>query len=129
MAEKNLGKRLFALLAEQLDVQKLIVRRGSLIDATLIKAQLRPPQRGQPSRDSEAEWTNRGKDGHFGYKIHLSVDYGSGLIRNLTLTGTNVAESYLFEELIMGKRCVTSYRILRATESRFLGEDRIGQQH
>jgi hypothetical protein len=29
----------------------------------------------------------------------------------------------------MGECCVTSYRILRATESGFLGEDRIGQQH
>jgi IS5 family transposase len=44
LAEANLGERLFALLAEQLQAKGLIVRRGSLIDATLIKAQ--PRSRG-----------------------------------------------------------------------------------
>ena len=102
LAEQNLGERLFALLAEQLEAQGLIVRRGSLIDATLIKAQPRPPRRGRTSGDPEAEWTSRGKDGHFGYKAHFSVDQGSSLIRRLGLTGANVAESYQFEELVVG---------------------------
>lgn len=102
LAEQNLGERLFALLAEQLEAQGLIVRRGSLIDATLIKAQPHPPRRGRTSCDPEAEWTSRGKDGHFGYKAHFSVDQGSSLIRRLGLTGANVAESYQFEELVLG---------------------------
>jgi IS5 family transposase len=102
LAAQNLGERLFALLAEQLEAQGLIVRRGSLIDATLIKAQPRPPRRGRTSGDPEAEWTSRGKDGHFGYKAHFSVDQGSSLIRRLGLTGANVAESYQFEELVVG---------------------------
>ena len=102
LAEKDLGEPLFAMLAEQLQAKGLIVRRGSLIDATLIKAQPRPPRRGAPSPDPEAEWTSRGKDGHFGYKSHIAVDQGSGLIRRLTLTGANFPESYKFEELVSG---------------------------
>ena len=102
LAEEGLGERLFAMLAEQLDAKGLLVRRGSLIDATLIKAQPRPPRRGKPSIDAEAEWTSRGKDGHFGYKGHLSVDEGSGLIRRLALTGANFPESYMFEEMVSG---------------------------
>jgi IS5 family transposase len=103
LAEADLGERLFALLAEQLQAKRLIVRRGTLVDATLIKAQPHPPRRGQPSPDSEAEWTSRGKgDGHFGYKAHLSVDLGSGLIRRLALTGANSADSCQFEELVLG---------------------------
>ena len=47
LAEGNLGERLFASLAEQLQAKGLIVRRGSLIDATLIKAQPHPPRRGR----------------------------------------------------------------------------------
>jgi IS5 family transposase len=39
LAQAGLGERLFALLDEQLQGKGLIVRRGSLIDATLIKAQ------------------------------------------------------------------------------------------
>jgi IS5 family transposase len=44
LAQAGLGERLFALLEEQLHAKGLIVRRGSLIDATLIKAQ--PRSRG-----------------------------------------------------------------------------------
>ncbi len=102
LAEANLGDCLFARLAEQLQAKGLIVRRGSLVDATLIKAQPHPPRRGEPSPDPEADWTSRGKDGHFGYKGHLSVDQGSGLIRRLALTGANFPDSYMFEELVSG---------------------------
>jgi IS5 family transposase len=102
LAEANLGERLFAMLEEQLQAQGLIVRRGSLIDATLIKAQPHPPRRGEPSPDPEADWTRRGKDGHFGYKAHLAVDESSGLIRRLGLTAASVSESHLFEEMVSG---------------------------
>jgi IS5 family transposase len=102
LAQKGLTERLSARLAEQLQAQGLFVRRGTLVDATLIKAQPRPPRRGQPSGDPEAEWTKRGKDGHFGYKAHFSVDESSGLIRRLALTGANFPESYKFEEMVIG---------------------------
>ena len=102
LAEKSLGKRLFALLEEQLQAKGLIVRRGSLIDASLIKAQTHPTPKGEPNPDSEADWTRRGKDGHFGYKVHLAVDQGSDLIRRLALTPASAAESHLFEEMISG---------------------------
>ena len=90
------------MLEEQLDAKGMIVRRGSLIDATLIKAQPHPPRRGEPSPDPEADWTRRGKDGHFGYKVHLSVDQGSGLMRRLALTAASISESYMFEEMVIG---------------------------
>ena len=102
LAEAGLGERLFALLAEQLDAKGLIVRRGSLIDATLIKAQPHAPRRGEPNPDPDADWTRRGKDGHFGYKVHLTVDQGSGLIRHLALTAASVSESHRFEEMVRG---------------------------
>ena len=102
LAEESLGERLFAMLAEQLDAKGLFVRRGTLVDATLIKAQPRPPGRGAPSPDPDAEWTRRRKDGHFGYKGHLAVDESSSLIRRLALTGANFPESYKFEEMVIG---------------------------
>jgi IS5 family transposase len=102
LAENGLGERLFAMLEEQLKNQGLIVRRGTLVDATLLKAQPRPPRRGESSPDPDAEWTSRGKDGHFGYKAHIAVDESSGLIRHLGLTGANVSESYMFEEMVIG---------------------------
>jgi IS5 family transposase len=102
LAPAGLGESLFALLEEQLDAKGMIVRRGSLIDATLVKAQPHPPRKGQASPDPEADWTRRGKDGHFGYKVHLTVDQGSGLIRRLALTAASVSESHRFEEMVRG---------------------------
>jgi len=67
LAQAGLGERLFALLEEQLHGQGLIAWRGSLIDASLVKAQPHPPRKGEASPDPDAECTRRGKDGHFGY--------------------------------------------------------------
>jgi len=78
------------------------MRRGSLIDATLIKAQTHPTPRGESNPDPEADWTRRGKDGHFGYKVHLSVDQGSNLLRRLALTAARVSDSHLFETMVIG---------------------------
>jgi len=102
LAQADLGERLFGLLEEQLDAKGLLVRRGSLIDATLVKAQPHAPRKGEASPDPEADWTRRGKDGHFGYKVHLTVDQGSDLLRRLALTPASTSESRLFEEMVIG---------------------------
>ncbi|MBW1916753.1 MAG: transposase [Deltaproteobacteria bacterium] len=60
LAQTGLGERLSALLAETLYAPGLIVRRGSLIDAALIKAQPRPPRREEPSPAPEAAWRRQG---------------------------------------------------------------------
>ena len=102
LAQADLGEGLFCLLEEQLDAKGLLVRRGSLIDATLVKAQPHPPRKGQASPDPDADWTRRGKDGHFGYKVHLTVDQGSDLLRRLALTSARTSESHLFERMVIG---------------------------
>ena len=102
LAQADLGERLFGLLEEQLDAKGLLVRRGSLIDATLVKAQPHAPRKGEASPDPEADWTRRGKDGHFGYKVHLTVDQGSDLLRRLALTPASTSESRLFDEMVIG---------------------------
>ncbi len=102
LAQSGLADRLFALLEEQLDARGLIVRRGSLIDATLVKAQRHPPRHGEPNPEPEADWVRKGKEGYFGYKAHLTVDQGNGLLRRITLTAANTSESRLFEDMLMG---------------------------
>jgi IS5 family transposase len=102
LAKKAMGERLLALLEEQLDSKGLLVKRGSLVDATLLKAQIRPPRKGEASSDPDANWVRKGKDGHFGYKGHLTVDQGSGLVRQIKLTEASHAETLLLEEMLMG---------------------------
>jgi IS5 family transposase len=89
LARREVGERLLALLAAQLDAQGLLVKQGSLIDATLLKAQPRLPHKGHPSPDPEADWVKKGKDGHLGYKAHITDDGGRscGLCRQSRCQG------------------------------------------
>ena len=97
-----------ALLAEtnrQLDALGLIVKRGTLVDATLIAASVKRPaygDKGVNPRDPDARVTMKRKTVHFGYKAHLAVDEGSGLVRQAEMTSGNVHDSRLAEALIQG---------------------------
>ena len=48
---------------------------------TAVKAQPYPPRTGQASPDPEADWTRRGQDGHFGYKVHFTVARVIGILK------------------------------------------------
>jgi IS5 family transposase len=97
-----------ALLAEtnrQLDALGLIVKRGTLVDATLIAAAVKRPPYGGGGinpRDPDARVTMKRKTVHFGYKAHLAVDEVSGLVRQAEMTSANVHDSRLAEALIQG---------------------------
>ena len=97
-----------ALLAEtnrQLDALGLVVKRGTLVDATLIAASVKRPPYGSGGvnpRDPDARVTVKRKTVHFGYKAHLAVDEKSGLVRQAEMTPANVHDSRLAEALIQG---------------------------
>jgi transposase, IS5 family len=97
-----------ALLGEtnrQLDALGLIVKRGTLVDATLIAASAKRPPYGSGGinpRDPDARITVKRKTIHFGYKAHLAVDEESGLVRQAEMTSANVHDSCLAETLIQG---------------------------
>lgn len=108
LATHNLAEALLSEVNRQLDTKGLILRMGTLVDATLVKAQATPPQTDKwgkvprESADNDAHWT-RGRGGlHFGYKAHISVDQESGLIRRAIMTPANVNESVVADDLICG---------------------------
>lgn len=101
--------QLFQELAQQLEAQGLILKQGTLLDATLVAAQVRRPPlaagRGARSpRDPDADWTytQRGWQAHFGYKVHLGVDQRSGLVRQAVFTAAKVYESEVADQLVSG---------------------------
>jgi IS5 family transposase len=102
LADKGLAERLFKLLEQQLEALGLLVRRGTLIDATLVQAHNRPGTPTRPSVDGEAAWVRQGKKSVFGYKAHVAVDQESGLVRRLALTPANVPETLSFEAVLPG---------------------------
>lgn len=96
LGRKGLSEKLFALVGEQLDAKGLIVRRGSLIDASLLQAQRRP------GGDPDAKTTIRNGKPHHGYKAHATVDQKSGIVRRLELTSAEVHDSTMFVTLLTG---------------------------
>lgn len=104
----GLGDRLLEALNRQLDGRGLMLRQGTMIDATLVAAQARPPSAaadgtaGRSERDPDANWTRQQGKSHLGYKAHIAMDQGSRLIRRALLTPAKVYESQVADDLIQG---------------------------
>lgn len=108
LIDEGVLETLFAELDRQLDAAGLILKRGTMLDATLIEtgAARPPPVGGSPedSADPDARFAARqGKGGGtFGYKAHVGVDKGSGLIRRVITTPANVNDTTPADDLILG---------------------------
>lgn len=112
LKEAGLGEAVFNEVLRQLEVAGFVLKTGTLIDATLVQCAVRPPPTGSTPRDQEsrsphdpdANWTRRGPQRRlfFGYKAHLGVDQGSGLIRSRILTPAKTYESEVADALIRG---------------------------
>ena len=108
LVEQGLLEKLFGELDRQLENAGVILKRGTMLDATLIQAVSAPPKEDRPSNDPDARFTKRqGKGGStFGYKAHMGVDEGSGLIRAVLTTPANVNDTTPADELIRGDEAV-----------------------
>ena len=105
LAKRGLAKRLLAEVNRQLDAKGLVLRRGTLIDATILEAAVRPPagDAGEVSdRDPQAGWTKKNGKSRFGYKAHVAVDQGSGLLREAVMTPADVHDSVMGDDLVQG---------------------------
>jgi transposase, IS5 family len=107
LREAGLDATLMDEISRQLDGLGLVVRSGTLLDATLVEAQVRRPslrkEAGAKSpHDPQADWTRKGGKSYFGYKAHMAVDAGSGLIRHAVLTPARINESLVADALICG---------------------------
>lgn len=105
LADRGLSEALFAEVGRQLEARGLLVKKGTLIDATIVDAAVRPPAVSEGTvseRDPEAGWTKKNGKSRFGYKGHLAVDEESGLIRESILTSADVHDSVPAAALIQG---------------------------
>jgi IS5 family transposase len=110
-----LDQALFEAVGAQIDGAGLIVRQGTLIDASLVPAASRPPNKPDPGevepgasllvrspREPDADWTRRGGKRFFGYKAHIAMDRGSHIVRRVLMTGASINDTTPADELILG---------------------------
>ena len=90
LIEKNLNDKLFDKILSYLESHQLLVKKGTIIDATIIDSVNRPLSdkkrqelEKNPSSqiDTDAESTMKRGKYYFGYKGHIGTDIGSKLIR------------------------------------------------
>ena len=125
VARAGLLERCFADVTLQLEARGLMLKKGTLMDASMVAATHNPPAYeagpGAPHpREPGADWTRKGGVGQgprqaelggvangggksfFGYKLHIGVDEGSGLIRKAVVTPARTLDNEVAEELISG---------------------------
>lgn len=97
----------FGEINRQLDAKGLMLKKGTLLDASIVTATHKPPtrQKGMGAanpKEPGADWTNKAGKSYFGYKMHVAVDQGSGLIRKVAFTPARLLDGQLAEALICG---------------------------
>ena len=105
LVRRGLAEPLLAELNRQLDARGLMVKSGTLIDASLVEADCRRPRKGEPvaqRSDRDASWNAMPEKPLFGYKAHVAVDRGSGLVRQAILTPAHVSDKAPFLDLVQG---------------------------
>lgn len=105
LTQRGLLVPLLEALTRQLDGGGFILKQGTLIDASIVESAARRPRmkEGKTSRtDPDARFGTGNQRGRysFGYKLHVAVDQGSGLVRALAVTPANIQEVMLGPGLI-----------------------------
>jgi transposase, IS5 family len=118
LTEAGLIKPLFAEFEAFLQEKGFSARKGQIIDASIVEA---PRQRnnreenqqikeGQTpdnwseqkrrQKDTDARWTQKNGQNHYGYKNHINVDVKHKLIRDYEVIAASVHDSQVFEDLL-----------------------------
>ena len=87
LVRRGLDRALFAAVTRQLDRRGIVVRTGTLVDATLIPS-------ASIKQDDEARWTgHRRRKPLHGYKAHIATDQEAGLIGGVEVTTANAHDA------------------------------------
>jgi IS5 family transposase len=98
----DLCKGIFKAINEDLTTRGLMMRAGTLVDATLLAA---PPSTKNKAkkRDPEMHQTRKGNQWYFGMKAHIGADRDSKLVHTVVVTAANVADVTKTAELLHGQ--------------------------
>ena len=118
LSNSGIEYEIFTSFVEELEELGIVTRTGSIIDATFVEA---PRQRNsreenekiknnetpedwsekkRSHKDTDARWTKKNDETHYGYKDHLKVDKDSKIITDFEVTSASVHDSRCMVELI-----------------------------
>ena len=105
LIRNGVQERLFTRVVEQLEARGLLLKKGTIVDSTLISAPS-STKNAKRERDPEAHSTKKGKNWYFGYKAHIGVDKDTGLVHTLKATAANVHDVTMTSQLLNGEEQV-----------------------
>ena len=102
LEESDLAEDIFKQVNAHLSRKGLLLKRGSIVDATIIAAPS-STKNAEGERGPEMHQTKKGNQWHFGMKAHIGVDADSGLVHTVTTTAANEADVEQVADLLHGK--------------------------
>lgn len=91
LEQHSLTEQIFKEVNALLEERRLLMREGTIVDATIIEAAPSTKNR-KKERDPEMHQAKKGNEWHFGMKAHTGTDMNSGLVHTVTATAANVAD-------------------------------------
>ena len=103
LIECKLHEKLLGMLNGQLEARGYIVKRTTLVDATIIQSSRKRPEpeavADGTAPDKDASYTRTAKGSHYGYKAHVSTDGKHQLIRKALISTGGMQEAHVFEKV------------------------------
>ncbi len=102
LEQHDLTKKLFDAVNAGLSAAGLMMREGTIADATIIAA---PPsvKNEANARDPDMHQTKKGNQWYFGMNAHIGADAESGLVHTVVGTAANEADVTQTERLLHGE--------------------------
>jgi IS5 family transposase len=98
----NIAAQVLETINASLSAQGLMLKTGTVLDATIIAAPSSTKNRGG-ERDPEMHQTKKGNQWHFGMKAHIGVDADSGLVHSVVGTAANEHDLNVAGQLLHGQ--------------------------
>ena len=105
LEKHKLAEQILALVNDLLTGKGLLLKAGTVVDATLIAAPSSTKNAGG-KRDPEMHQSKKGNQWYFGMKAHIGVDADSGLVHTVRGTAGNVSDVVEANSLLHGQESV-----------------------
>jgi transposase, IS5 family len=101
LEQRRLTEAIFAVVKDLLTERRLLLKAGTIVDATIIAAPSSTKNATQ-TRDPEMKQTRKGKSWYFGMKLHIGTDR-KGRVHSLTATHAAAADISQLPQLLHGE--------------------------
>src|SRR6266852_5169325 len=101
LEKHGLTQAIFDSITGLLEERRLLLRSGTIVDATIIAAPS-STKNASATRDPEMKQTRKGRNWHFGMKLHIGADQ-RGIVHTVRATAASVADITQLPGLLHGQ--------------------------